>query len=139
MAKYTSKSVTVAKPIDEVFAAINDINSYQSKLDTLPKEAREKLGTVRFEDDMIIITAPPVGEICFKVVERIAPTKVVLESAQSPVPLQLAVNLAENAPASTEIKTVIEVDIPPMLKPFVGGKLQEAADQFGNLIGTFFA
>lgn len=139
MSKYTSKTVTIEKPINEVFSAISDLSSYQARLDSLPAEAREKIGTVKFEEDTIKIEAAPVGEICFKVVERVAPNRVVLESAQSPVPLQLSVDLAEASASSTDVKAEIDVDIPIFLRPIVGGKLQEAADQFGNLIKSFFA
>ncbi|MCH5319959.1 MAG: hypothetical protein J1E38_09685 [Paramuribaculum sp.] len=139
MAKYTSKPVTVSRPISEVYSGISNIGAYQEKLDSLPAEARAKLGDVKFTDDSIVITAPPVGEICFTVIERIEPSRVVLESAQSPVPLTLSVNLSEKDPSTTEIISEIDVEIPMFLKPMVGGKLQEAADQFGNMIKNFFA
>ena len=33
----------------------------------------------------------------------------------------------------------IDVDIPVMLKPLVGGKMQEAADKFSEMLSTLFA
>ena len=139
MAQYKSKPVTIAKPLAEVYARIANIGDYQSKLDSLPAEAREKLGQVRFEPDAIVITAAPVGEIRFAVKERVENSKVTLTAEQSPVPLDLTVTVSPDGDNATVAESVIDVEIPAMLKPMVGGKMQEAADKFGELITTFFA
>ncbi len=133
MATYKSKQVTISHPIEEVYERISNIGAYQQKLDSLPAEVKDKLGDVRFEPDAIVITAAPVGEIRFAVKERIKPSSVKLSAEQSPVPLTLSVNLTPDSDSQ------IDVEIPAMLKPMVGGKMQEAADKFGELITTFFA
>lgn len=138
MAHYSSKPVTVSRPAGQMFEAISNIGAYQQRLDELPAEERARLGEVRFTDDSIIITAQPVGEMRFDVVERVAPQRVVLQAAQSPVPLTLAVCLKPVGEEATEVTSEIDVEIPAMLKPLVGGKMQEAADKFGDLITTFF-
>ncbi|MDE5821549.1 MAG: hypothetical protein K2H63_03580 [Paramuribaculum sp.] len=139
MASYSSKPAVINKPVDEVYERISNIGAYQQKLDSLPAEVREKIGDVRFEDDAIVITAAPVGEIRFAVKERVSPSKVTLAAEQSPVPLNLTVNLEPESESSTKATSVIDVEIPAMLKPMIGGKMQEAADKFGELITTFFA
>lgn len=139
MASYSSKAAVINKPVDEVYERISNIGAYQQKLDSLPAEVREKIGDVRFEDDAIVITAAPVGEIRFAVKERVSPSRVTLAAEQSPVPLNLTVNLEPESESSTKATSVIDVEIPAMLKPMIGGKMQEAADKFGELITTFFA
>ncbi|ROT08919.1 hypothetical protein EEL49_05330 [Muribaculaceae bacterium Isolate-104 (HZI)] len=139
MATYKSKQVTISHPIEEVYERISNIGAYQQKLDSLPAEVKDKLGDVRFEPDAIVITAAPVGEIRFAVKERIKPSSVKLSAEQSPVPLTLSVNLTPDSDSSTNAVSQIDVEIPAMLKPMVGGKMQEAADKFGELITTFFA
>ena len=139
MATYKSKQVTISHPIEEVYERISNIGAYQQKLDSLPAEVKDKLGDVRFEPDAIVITAAPVGEIRFAVKERIKPSSVKLSAEQSPVPLTLSVNLTPDSASSTNAVSQIDVEIPAMLKPMVGGKMQEAADKFGELITTFFA
>ena len=46
----------------------------------------------------------------------------------------MAVDLAPAGSDSSEVVTTIEVEIPAMLKPFVGPQLQKAADKFGELM-----
>lgn len=139
MAHYQSKPVSINAPIDDVFNRISDINAYQQKLESLPQEVKAKLGEVRFENDSIIITAAPVGEIKFTVDKRQSPSLIALKAEQSPVPLTLSVNLEPSTPNTTAAAAAIDVEIPAMLKPMIGGKMQEAADKFGELIATFFA
>ena len=139
MATYKSKQVTISHPIEEVYERISNIGAYQQKLDSLPAEVKDKLGDVRFEPDAIVITAAQIGEIRFAVKERIKPSSVKLSAEQSPVPLTLSVNLTPDSDSSTNAVSQIDVEIPAMLKPMVGGKMQEAADKFGELITTFFA
>ncbi len=37
--------------------------------------------------------------------------------------------------AATDVTATIDAEIPMMLRPLIGGKLQEAADQFGKMFG----
>lgn len=139
MSKYKGKPVTVNQPVADVFSKISNIGAYQQRLDSLPEEARAKLGDVRFTDDAIVITAAPVGEITFKVTERVEPEVVRLAAEQSPVPFGIAIHTRAAGDTATEIATELDVDIPAMLRPMVGGKLQEAADKFSELMTVFFA
>ncbi len=140
MATYKSKEITVAAPVDDVFARVTDLGAFQQRLDQLPDDLRARMGNVKFGEDSITIDAAPMGEITFRVTERIPSQRVTLAAEQSPVPLTLSVvtrgNLADGN--STDLQTVIDVDIPPMLKPLVGGKLQQAADMFTDMLQKMF-
>lgn len=139
MSKYIGKPVDVAQPVADVFNKISDIGAYQARLDALPEEIRAKLGDVKFTDEAIVITAAPVGEIRFKVVEKKAPDVVRLEAEQSPVPFGIAIHTNAVDDNTTRVSSELEVDIPAMLRPMVGSKLQEAADKFSELMTAFFA
>ena len=93
---------------------------------------------MKFGEDSIIINTPNVGEIAFTIIERKEPSLVKLGAANSPVPFDITVNLTPESADTTEAQTEINVEIPAMLKPLVGGKLQEAANQFGNMLSTMF-
>lgn len=140
MSTYKSKEFTIDSPASVIYDKITDLGSFESRLDQLPPEVRQKLGDVRFGEDSISINAAPMGEVRFRVTERIAPERVTLAAEQSPVPLTLSVTLRPTLqnPDATDVQTVIDVDIPPMLRPMVGGKLQEAANKFGELLHSMF-
>lgn len=134
MTTYSSKPVEVAAPADKVYARISDFDAFQDKVDTLPEDVKAKIGSVKFAHDSITINAAPMGDITLTVTERVPDKRVALEAPNSPVKLVLAINLEPIGPETTRIITAIEVDIPIMLKPMVGPKLQEAADRFGEMI-----
>lgn len=138
MQRYASKPVTINTPIDELYNRLSDFSVYQERLNEMPEEIKARVGDVKFTADTIVITAAPVGEIPFEVVERTAPTRISLKAANSPVPVFLRLELTQISSDQTEVVSVIEAEIPMMLRPMVGGKLQEAADQFALLIGQFF-
>lgn len=139
MATYKGKAAVVNQPAVDVYNKISNLESYRQRLETLPPELREKLGDVQFTGDSIIITAQPVGNIVFQITEKVEPKHVRLEAQQSPVPFAIIINLADNGNDTSTVTPELNVEIPPMLKPLVGGKLQEAADKFGDLISTLFA
>ena len=116
MSRYESKTVTVQKPICEMFSRFSDLSFFEKQLEQLPEEQRAKLGEVHFAPDSISIVPPQVGELKLQVIERH--------------------NFAEVSPEATDVTTVIDVEIPAMLRPFVGPKLQQAADKFGEMISN---
>lgn len=138
MAKYSGKTVTVNQPINDIYNKVSNLSSFQQRLDQLPEEARQKLGTVRFTDDKLIIEAPAVGEITFVIAERLAPTLLRLSAENSPVPFNIIMNFKETGADTTEVRTDLDVEIPAMLRPLIGGKMQEAADKFGEMFANFF-
>lgn len=134
MAKFTSAPATVPMPVEVLFEKFNDLTVMQDMLDKLPEEQRAKVGDVVFGKDSLSIKTPQVGEIKFVVKERVAPSKVVFGTASSPVPLTLTAHFAPAGESASTVSAEADVEIPAMLKPFVGPQMQKATDQFGQLI-----
>lgn len=138
MAKYEGKPVVINHPVQDVYDRVTNLGTYQERLEQLPQEAKDKLGSVKFTDQSVIITAAPVGEIQFDVVEKQSPTLMKLSAVGSPVPFDIKLHFTPEGDNACKVSTELDVDIPAMLRPMVGGKLQEAADKFSEMISTFF-
>lgn len=134
MTTYSSKTIELQMSVQAVYARISDIGGFQSRIDQLPEDVRSKIGSVRFTDDSIIINAAPMGDMVLKVTERIPEKRVAFTAQGAPVPLVMAINLEAAGDDKTNVVTSIDVEIPAILKPMVGPKLQEAADKFGDMI-----
>lgn len=134
MSTYSSKPAVINRPAAEIFDRFSDLTRLQDQLNNLPPEQLARIGDVKFSADSIAISTPQVGEIKFQVIERVAPTKIVFGSPSSPISLSMTLALKPLDQDSTEVVTSIDVDIPVMLRPLIGGKLQEAADQFSKLM-----
>lgn len=134
MATYKSKPARIERPAEEIFARFSDMSRLQDTLNQLPEEQRKQIGDVEFTKDSIRIVTPQVGEIGFKVQELVAPSKIVFGTESSPVPLTMQVNIRPSGDQASEVETVIDVEIPAIVRPIIGPQLQKAADKFGELI-----
>lgn len=136
MAKYTGKPFRVNMANTALFERVSNLSDLQGRMDTLPEDIRAKMGTINFPDaDTLAFTAPGVGEMKFRIVERTAPSRVKFIADTGMVPINVFIDLAEAAPDATDVTATIEAEIPMMLRPLVGPKLQEAADKFGEMFG----
>ncbi|MBE6304700.1 MAG: hypothetical protein E7082_02085 [Bacteroidales bacterium] len=136
MSQYKGKPYIVNKSRQTLFERLGDFSILAAHIHELPEEMRSKLGTVTFPDaDTMAFTAPGVGEMKFKIVERNAPERIRLLADTGMVPIYVILDLAEEAADKTSVSATIDADIPMMLRPLIGGKLQEAADKFGEMFG----
>ena len=135
MAKYESKPVAVNQPIEALFGRFSDISLFQQKIEEIPAEERANLVDVTFDAYAICINTPQVGLLKFQVTERTAPGHIVFSAVGSPIPLSMVIDIKSISESASEVVTAIDVEIPAMLRPLIGGKMQEAADKFGEMIG----
>lgn len=134
MAKYTGKTVRVDVPAEQISEKFSDLTKLNQYTDRLPKEQLEKLGEMRFEKEAIVLKNPAIGEMAFKVAER-NPSHVLFK-ADGMIPLSIDVKLkaADAQGSSTDMTTLLDIEIPMMLRPLIGNKLQQVADMFGDMI-----
>ncbi|MDE6823294.1 MAG: SRPBCC family protein [Duncaniella sp.] len=138
MATYTGKPVTLSRPIDQIYERVADLSQYRSLVEQLPEEHRERLNGIEFDGDGIRMDAPAIGQLVFKISERVPTSRVSFVAEGCPVPLSLSVNLKEAGENSTTLTPAVKIEIPPMLRPFIGNKIQEAADKFGEVFTSIF-
>lgn len=134
MAKYVGKPATINRPIGELYAQFSDMTRLKGTLEKGNPEQASKVGNVEVGEDYMAINNPQVGQIKFQVTERVEPSKVAFSAVQSPLPVSMSINLKEITPESTEVSTVLEMEIPMVMKALIGPKLQKVADQFGEMM-----
>ena len=132
MALYKGKKNRVEVPATVIADKFADLSVLEKYMDRIPAEQREQMGDLRFERDAIVIINPSVGEMKFRISER-TPQKIVFD-ADGMVPLKITVNLDEVSENTTDVSANLDIEIPMMLRPMIGGKLQQVADMFGDMI-----
>lgn len=50
------------------------------------------------------------------------------------MPLSLGVHIDSKGDTESEVQVLLDIDIPMMLKPMVGGTLQKMVDQFATVM-----
>ena len=134
MAKYKGKTARIDISPTEFASKFDDLTVWSNHLDNMPQEVKQQVGDLCFEPDAIVLKNPAVGQMTFKVEER-SPDRIAFKGeGMIPIAIEVGIKGAEGD-TKTDVTTVLDVEIPMMLRPLVGGKLQQLADVFGDMIG----
>lgn len=133
MATYKAKPVHIGRSAEYIAGQFSDLTRLQSALDALPETERSKVGDVQFTADSIVMRTAQVGEIRFKVKER-TPLRVAFEAGGLPMPMIIAADIEPKGDSASEVTASLDIDIPAVLRPMVGGAMQKAVDRFAELI-----
>lgn len=139
MATYNSEDVLLQTPAEAVFSKLSNLENLRSLLekvpaDKIPADKMEMFNSITITPDAITVPGGPVGALTFRVKEKVEPSLIRLVGEGSPVPLSLAMHISPDSETTSKAKVVIDIDIPAMLKPMVGGHIQKMADQFGQVL-----
>lgn len=107
----------------------------EDNADRIDEQARQHLDTVKFSEDAISIQSP-MGEVTLALDHEnsLAGERVVYTAAQSPVPINMVINL-EPGPDDTTLSTAeLQLQIPFFMRKLVEKQLQEGAERFGELL-----
>ncbi|MCM1292127.1 MAG: hypothetical protein NC111_00195 [Bacteroides sp.] len=138
MTKYNGKPVVVRSSAEAIYDKVSNLSAFQERIDQLPADLRDKMGEVKFSDDRLLINAPGIGEMAFVIVERLAPVMLKMTAENSPVPFNITLNFKSLTDDTTQVWSDIDIEIPAMLRPLISGKMQTAADKFGEMFGNLF-
>lgn len=139
MAIYNSDTVTLPSSAEAVYSKFSNLENLRKLLEkvpegSLPDDKKAMLESISISSDAISVPGGPVGTLTFKVTEKREPSLVKLEAEGSPVPLALSVNINPVSADSCSANVEIDIAIPAMLKPMIGGQIQKMADQFGQIL-----
>ena len=141
MAIYSSGKVTLQAPAEVVYEKLSNLENLRGMLDkvpasSIPEDKREMFENIKITPDTIEIPGAPMGNLVFRVVEKKAPEYIRLNGEGIPIQMALVLNI-EPAPDNKSTGRVdVDIDLPAMLKPMIGGQIQKIADQFGNVLGA---
>ena len=107
----------------------------EANADRIDSEARQHLDTVKFTEDSISIQSP-MGEVTLALDHEncIEGERIVYTAKESPVPINMVINLERQDDASTMSSAELQLKLPFFMRKMVEGPLQEGAERFGDLL-----
>lgn len=107
----------------------------EAHADRIDDTARQHLDTVKFTEDAIAIQSP-MGEVVLALDHEnsVEGQRVVYTASQSPVPINMVINLEAQPDATTMSTAELQLQLPFFLRKMVEGQLQEGANRFGELL-----
>ena len=131
MSKYESKVKQVPYPQQTVYHAISDLNNLSRIRDRVDDD---KIKEFSFDCDTVSITVPPVGQISLRIIEREEPSCIKFETAKSPMPFNLWIQILPVDELTSKLKVTVKADIPFMLKGMVSGPLQDGVEKIADAL-----
>lgn len=141
MTTYSSKEVILPASAEVVFEKLSNLQNLRSLLDKVPadkvpEDKRQMFENINITSDSIEVPGGPMGNLKFIVAEKTEPSYIKLIGEGMPIAMNLALNVKPVSDNSSSAKVDINIDIPALLKPMVGGQIQKMADQFGDVLGA---
>ena len=116
---------------EAVYAKISDLNNLEQVKDRIPQD---KIQNFEFDTDSINFTVSPMGSVCLRIIER-EPCKLVkFETASSPLPFNLWIQLVAIDETQCKMKITVKVELNPFIKGMVSKPLQEGLEKMAEMI-----
>lgn len=129
---------------ESVFNTLSDLNNlrtlkerFEQMKDQIPEKDREqmeKLKDLKFDSDSISITAPMVGEIKLRIIERDFPKTIKFETENSPVPFNFWIQLLPTGDMSCKMKLTIKAELNMFIKGMVKKPLSEGIEKIAEAL-----
>jgi len=116
---------------EAVFNMLSDLSNIERLKDKLPED---KLEQMTFDSDSISMSVNPVGQIKLRIVEREAPKCIKFETADSPVPFNLWIQVVPNGDNASKMKLTIKAELNPFIKGMVKKPLMEGLEKIADLL-----
>ena len=116
---------------EAVYRNISDLRNLEKVRDRIPED---KVKDFSFDADTISINVPPVGELKLRVVEREEPKCVKFETAQSPVPFNVWIQMLPVDEQSSKMKVTVKAELNPFIKGMVSGPLQDGVEKIADAL-----
>ena len=131
MTEFTSTIRPIPHNDARVFAMLSDLSNLQRVRNSIPEDS---IKAFSFTDDHCSFEVSPIGKIEFRIVDREPNKTIKFETTQSPVPLQLWIQLKQVATSDTRMKLTVRADLNPFLNPMVSKPMQEAVEKISEIL-----
>lgn len=129
---------------ESVYNTLSDLNNlqrlkdkFEQVKDQIPEDKKEQLDKIKdltFDSDSISISAPMVGEIKMRIIDREAPKTIKFETENSPVPFNFCIQLLPTSEAACKMKLTIKADLNPFIKGMVKKPLEEGIEKIADAL-----
>ena len=116
---------------EAVYRNISDLRNLEKVRDRIPED---KVKDFSFDADTISVSVPPVGELKLRIIEREEPKCVKFETAQSPVPFNVWVQMLPVDEQSSKMKVTVKAELNPFIKGMVSGPLQDGVEKIADAL-----
>ena len=116
---------------EAVFRNISDLRNLEKVRDRVPED---KVNDFAFDEDTVSLNVAPVGELKLRIIERDEPKCVKFETAQSPVPFNVWIQVLPVTETTSKMKVTVKAELNPFIKGMVSGPLQDGVEKIADAL-----
>ena len=116
---------------EAVFRNISDLRNLEKVRDRVPED---KVQDFSFDEDTVSLNVAPVGELKLRIIEREEPKCVKFETAQSPVPFNVWIQVLPVTETASKMKVTVKAELNPLIKGMVSGPLQDGVEKIADAL-----
>jgi len=109
---------------------LSDLSNIERVRDRIPED---KLKDLTFDSDSVSITSP-MGPVTLRVVEREEPKCVKFEAEQSPVPMNLWIQMLPTSETESKLKVTLKADIPFFMAAMAKKPLEDGVEKIAEAL-----
>ena len=129
--KFESSVKQIPYSQEAVFRNISDLRNLEKVRDRVPED---KVQDFSFDEDTVSLNVPPVGELKLRIIERDEPKCVKFETAQSPVPFNVWIQVLPVTETTSKMKVTVKAELNPFIKGMVSGPLQDGVEKIADAL-----
>ena len=131
MTKFESSVKQIPYSQEAVYRNISDLRNLEKVRDRVPED---KVNDFAFDEDTVSLNVPPVGELKLRIIEREEPKCVKFETAQSPVPFNVWIQVLPVSETASKMKVTVKAELNPFIKGMVSGPLQDGVEKIADAL-----
>ena len=131
LSTFESSIKLIEAPQQKVYDMLSDLNNLERVKDKLPADKIEDLS---FDRDSVSVSVQPVGSLTLRVVEREEPKTIKFETANSPIPFNLWVQLLPASETTTKVKLTVKAELNPFIRGMVAGPIQQGLEKIAEAL-----
>ena len=137
MNTYESSQKQLFSSQEAIYQKISNLENLQSLWNNVPKEHKDKIKDMTFTHDTVSFSVSPVGLVTLRIVDAQEPKMVKFGADNFPIQFNFWVQLVGVSDTDTRMKLTLKADIPLMVKPMIGNKLEKGIEQIADVMAQY--
>ena len=127
--RFESSVKQIPYPQQAVYDMLSNLENISKVMDRIPAD---KIKDISFDRDHVSMSVDPVGAIKLAVCEREEPKCIKFQTAKSPVPFYVWIQMLPVTDTTSKMRITAEADLNPFIKTLVQKPLQDGVEQIAD-------
>ncbi len=149
--QFESSVKVIAAPQECVYTKMADLNNlaviqqrfadpaFRTAIaDKVPEDKLEQIAErvkeMKFDTDSVSCNVAPLGEVALQIIEREEPKCIKFDTTNSPIPLNLWIQLLPVSATECKMKLTVRAELNPFIKAMVSKPLQEGVEKLADML-----